>query len=162
MSESPLPRPDAKSPIRAIAIVASEYNATFVDGLVENATRELAEIAPEATVVVHRVPGAFEVPLAVQETAAASSPDAIIAFGVIIRGETAHADFIGRCVTDALMRVSLEFRLPVIHEVLLVADEAQARRRCLEGELNRGVEAARSAVAMAAALTRIGGDEQDF
>jgi 6,7-dimethyl-8-ribityllumazine synthase len=148
-------RPESPINIGAITIVASRYNARYVDALVENATDELARIASDAEVVVHRVPGAYEVPLAVQKVAESSNPDAIIAFGVIIEGETAHADFIGRCVTEALMRVSLERRVPVIHEVLLVKNEQQAARRCLEAELNRGIEAARTAVAMAGALRRI-------
>ena len=149
-------RPETPLTAGAITIVASQYNARYVNALVEHAMEELAAIAPGADVLVHRVPGAYEVPLAVQEVAASSNPDAIIAFGVIIQGETAHADFIGRCITDALMRVSLEKRIPVIHEVLLVENEQQAARRCLEADLNRGIEAARTAVAMASALSRIG------
>ena len=149
-------RPENSFAVGAITIVASKYNARYVDGLVEHAIEELAAIAPGANVLVHRVPGAYEVPLAVQEVAASSNPDAIIAFGVIIQGQTAHADFIGRCVTEALMRVSLEKRIPVIHEVLLVKNEQQAARRCLETDINRGIEAARTAVEMAGALRRIG------
>jgi 6,7-dimethyl-8-ribityllumazine synthase len=155
MSEILPSRPEAPSAVRAITIVASEYNARFVDALVEHATGELAAIVPNAEVIVYRVPGAFEVPLAVQEVATTSDPDAIIAFGVIIEGETAHAEFIGRCVTEALMRVSLERHVPVIHEVLLLKNEQQAVRRCLQTELNRGIEAARTAVSMAGALSQI-------
>lgn len=141
--------------IGAVGIVASEYNADYVNGLVHSAIKELELLAPAAEVETHRVPGAFEIPLAVQEIAESRLYDAIIAFGVIIQGETMHAELIGRCVTESLMRVSLEFRVPVIHEVLLLADEAQARRRCLGGDLNRGVEAARTATAMAAAMRAI-------
>ncbi len=155
MSDNLPSRPETPFGVSAITIVASEYNARYVDALVEHAIEELSAIAPNTNVVVHRVPGAYEVPLAVQEVAASFRPDAIIAFGVIIEGETAHADFIGRCVTEALMRVSLESHVPVIHEVLLVKNEQQAARRCLEAELNRGIEAARTAVAMAGALSRI-------
>ncbi len=155
MSDNLPSRPETPFAAGAITIVASQYNARYVDALVEHAMEELATIAPSTNVVVHRVPGAYEVPLAVQEVAASSNPDAIIAFGVIIEGETAHAEFIGRSVTEALMRVSLDRHVPVIHEVLLVRNEQQAARRCLEAELNRGIEAARTAVAMAAALSRI-------
>lgn len=155
MSHNLPSRPETSSNAGAIAIVASQYNSRYVDALVKHAREELAAIAPNTTVVVHRVPGAYEVPLAVQEVAVSSNPNAIIAFGVIIEGETAHAEFIGRCVTEALMRVSLERHVPVIHEVLLVKNEQQAARRCLEIELNRGIEAARTAVAMVGALSRI-------
>lgn len=139
----------------SVGIVASEYNAQYVNGLVDSAVKELEVIAPHAEVDTFRVPGAFEIPLAVQEIAEDRIYDAIIAFGVIIQGETAHAELIGRCVTESLMQVSLDCRVPVIHEVLLLADETQARRRCLDGDLNRGVEAARTATAMAAAMRSI-------
>ena len=100
-------------------------------------------------VILYEVPGAFEIPLVVQEVAARGGIDAIIALGVIIEGETAHAALIARTVTDSLQRIALTQRLPVIHEVLLVKNEEQARARCLGPEFNRGMEAARVAVRMA-------------
>jgi 6,7-dimethyl-8-ribityllumazine synthase len=136
-------------PRRTFAIVASQYNATYVNGLVANARRELEAIGPGMNVTVHEVPGAFEIPLVVQELATRGEIDAIIALGVIIEGETQHAALVAATVTDALQRIALNHRMPVIHEVLLVKNEEQARTRCLEGELNRGVEAARAAVRMA-------------
>jgi len=77
---------------------------------------------------------------------------AIVAFGVIIEGSTAHAGLIAGEITRALMELGLEWETPVIHEVLLVRDEAQARARCLGDEINRGAEAARAAVRMVDAL----------
>ena len=135
-------------PRRTLAIVASQYNATYVNGLVTHARRELEAIGPAMNVTLHEVPGAFEIPLIVQELAARGEIDAIIALGVIIQGETEHATLIAATVTDALQRIALQHRVPVIHEVLLVKNEEQARVRCLEDELNRGVEAARAAVRM--------------
>ncbi|MES2573277.1 MAG: 6,7-dimethyl-8-ribityllumazine synthase [Verrucomicrobiota bacterium] len=133
---------------RNFAIVASQYNAEYVNGLVESAKRELAVIAPASQVSVVEVPGAFEIPLLVQEIASLGNIDAIIALGVIIEGETAHAALIGATVTESLQRISLTHRIPVIHEVLLVKNEEQARARCLDMELNRGIEAARVAARM--------------
>ncbi len=139
------PVTDAARP-RAFAIVASEYNPEFVDGLI-NATRgELEALAPGCAITLHRVPGAFEIPVIVQEVALRGGLDAVIALGVIIQGGTAHAELIGRSITEALMRIGLDQRLPVIHEVLLVKDEEQARVRTLGHEINRGIEAARAAV----------------
>ena len=66
-----------------------------------------------------------------------------------MQGETAHAELIARTVTMALMRLALEFQVPVIHEVLLLKNEEQAKARCLGTERNRGMEAARAGVAMA-------------
>src|SRR5258707_6437562 len=131
------------------AVIASEYNAKFVQGLVDAATKEFSLAMPKSTVLVHRVPGAFELPLLVQQ-AARSAPgvDAIIAFGVILQGKTAHADLIAESVTDALTRIALETGVPVIHGVLH-GTAAQARVRCLRPRANRGVEAARTAMRMA-------------
>jgi 6,7-dimethyl-8-ribityllumazine synthase len=67
---------------------------------------------------------------------------------LIIRGSTAHADHIGRSVTDALQTLSIQKHLPIIHEVLLVEDDKQAYARCIGSQLNRGREAARTAAAM--------------
>jgi 6,7-dimethyl-8-ribityllumazine synthase len=131
------------------AIVASEYNAKFVQGLIDAATKEIRSAMPKATIALRRVPGAFELPLLVQK-AAQSKPGvhAVIAFGVILQGKTAHADLIAGSVTDALTRIALETGVPVVHGVLH-GTAAQARVRCLQPRSNRGVEAARTAMRMA-------------
>ena|SRR5438067_226112 len=131
---------------RTFAIVASQYNLEFVRGLVESATQEIEALVTGAQIVKYEVPGAFEIPLLVQEIAERGGVDAILALGVIIQGKTQHADMVGWAVTQALLECGLRYRLPVVHEVLLVADEGQARERCLGPDLNRGVEAARVAV----------------
>ena len=94
-----------------------------------------------------RVPGAFEIPVCAKFILEQSQVDCIIALGVIIRGETAHADLVGGSVTNALQDIAVDKKIPVIHEVLLVANREQAAARCA-GEKNRGVEAARAAVTM--------------
>lgn len=139
-------RPRQISARRSFAIVASQYNPDYVTGLV-NATRgELDALAPNATTAVYEVPGALEIPVVLQEVARIGGVDAIIALGVIIEGETAHADLIARSITHSLQDISLRFRIPVIHEVLLVKNEEQARTRTLGETKNRGHEAARAAV----------------
>jgi 6,7-dimethyl-8-ribityllumazine synthase len=142
-------RPARPAHQRRFAIVSSRYNPVYVEGLVENALREIEASAPGSTVEHWQVPGAFEIPLLVQEVARLGRHDAILALGVIIEGSTQHAALIGGTLTTSLQRISLEQRIPVIHEVLLVKSEEQARERCLEPKLNRGVEAARVAVQMA-------------
>jgi 6,7-dimethyl-8-ribityllumazine synthase len=132
---------------RTFAIVASQYNREFVNGLVDHARAELEAISPTFSVQVYEVPGAFEIPLLVQEVAA-RGVDAIIALGVIIQGETQHAALIAGAVTTSLQQLSLTHRLPIIHEVLLVQNAEQARVRCLGEEINRGTEAARVAAQM--------------
>ena len=142
------PRPRKVGARRTYAIVASSYNPQFVQGLVDFAAREFETLSPNSNVVLHQVPGAFEIPVAAQHAARDQQILAVLALGVIIRGQTAHADLVGRAVTEALLRISLENAKPVIHEVLLVDSEDQARERCLGERKNRGREAAAAAVEM--------------
>lgn len=139
----------------AFAVVASEYNAPYVEALVENARAELAILEPGAGVDVYHVPGSFEIPLLVKLAADRRKFDAIMAFGIILQGKTAHADLVARSVTDSLQNIALEYSVPVIHGVLLVGNERQARERCFGKKLNRGIEAARAAVSCARAVKSI-------
>ncbi len=135
-----------------ICIVASEYNTQYTQALVDNCVDELEAVLPAARIEVVRVPGAFEIPVTIKSVLsrpAEKRPDALVALGVILRGSTDHADLIGSTITQALMQIALEFTTPVIHEVLLLADEKQAFARCIASQLNRGREAARTAAAMA-------------
>jgi 6,7-dimethyl-8-ribityllumazine synthase len=140
-----------------IAIVASKYNATYTDALVESASGMLSRLCPEAALEVIRVPGAFEIPVVVETLARDfdDQPVAIIALGVIIRGSTAHADLIAESITHSLHRTSLDHCIPVIHEVLLVDDAGQAEVRTLGDELNRGREAAEAAVSMIEVMDKL-------
>jgi len=139
----------------SFAIVASQYNAQYTQALVDNAYRELNVLEPGAGVSLFSPPGSFEIPLMVQMLAETERYQAIIALGVLLQGETAHAALVAQCVTNALMDISLANRIPVIHGVLFLENDEQARARCVEPEFNRGVEAARAAVAAARALRDI-------
>ena len=144
---------------RTFALVASQYNPEYVQGLVDHAAQEFTRIAPSARLSLYQVPGAFEIPVLIQELAMLPNNDidAIVALGVIIQGDTEHANHIARTVTDALQQIALSTRIPVIHQVLSCKDEAQARTRCLDEELNRGIEAARAAVSMANIVSQVRG-----
>lgn len=128
----------------SIAIVASEFNGEFVDGLVASAESVLGT-HPKKIV---RVPGAYEIPLAVQRLIRQPEIGAVVAFAVIWQGKTAHADIIARDVSRSLMDLMLEHDKPVIQQILTVADEQQARERCFGDELNRGKEGAQAALKM--------------
>ena len=142
-------RPDPLPSPRRFAIVASRYNEEYVDGLIQGAVNELSLIAGGSEISLIRVPGAFEIPLAVQTVAFQREVDAIFAFGVIWEGQTMHANLIAGAVTNSLLDLSLKYKTPVLHEVLVVQTEEQARERCTVGaELNRGTDAARAAVRM--------------
>jgi len=155
--ESPSPPPVDKVK-RTFRIVAGRYNASYVDGLVDHAIKELRRLAPDATISLHRVPGSFEIPVIVRELAIQNEAAAVIACGVILQGETNHAQNLSRSVTDALQRIAVEHGVPVINVVLSFDNEDQARTRCLENRINRGTEAARAMVEIANVLSDLRGE----
>lgn len=144
-------------------IIASKYNAQYVDAMLNAARAELRR-AGAASIKVVRVPGAFEIPVVAAALAKKSlmqPPDqsakvsAMICLGVILRGQTVHAEHIGRAVTDMLAGVSVHCQIPVIHEVLLLENEEQARVRCMAKKFNRGMEAAQTALEMADVMSKL-------
>ena len=140
----------------AFAVVASRYNTRYVDGMLMAAVRELRRAGSEMIKVV-RVPGAFEIPVvAARLLQGHLSFDAIICLGVVIRGETVHAQQIGDAVSRSLAHLQIAHGVPVIHEVLLLENEDQARVRCLSKTHNRGAEAAQTALEMARTLASLG------
>lgn len=140
------PRQRVAGAKQSFVMIASQFNARYVQGLVNHATAELRLLAPMATLALHQVPGAFEIPITAREIALRKTADVIIALGVILEGETTHAEHLARSVTDALQRVALDHGVPVIHAVLSLKNVAQAEERCLGEKINRGTEAARAAV----------------
>src|SRR5271154_623922 len=126
------------------ALVVSLFNREYTDALLVSAKAALK--GHDLKVV--RVPGAYEIPLQVQRLARSKRYAAIIALGVVWQGKTLHAQEILRAVTDALMSIGLETDVPVVHEVLAVSSEAEARARCMGTKLNRGREAAEAALAV--------------
>jgi 6,7-dimethyl-8-ribityllumazine synthase len=151
--------PAKKSKIRAsrgsFAIIASRYNARYVDAMVKAAQQQLKK-AGAKTVRVIRVPGAFEIPAVAARLARSTSAwSALICLGVILRGQTSHAQQIADAVGASLARLQTRHALPVIHEVLLLENEAQAVVRCLDKKHNRGAEAAQTALEMARVMASL-------
>ncbi len=149
------PRPSSSATKRHFTIVASKFNALYVQGLVDHATQELRAISHSSDTSIHEVPGAFEIPIVARELALQKNTDAILAFAVILKGHTAHAENLSRSVTDALQRIAIENGVPIINAVLSLEDEDQARERCLENTINRGTEAARAAVEIANVMSEL-------
>ena len=135
--------------------MASQFNARYVQGLVDHAEKELRSLASSAAISIHRVPGSFEIPVVVRELARRKRADAIIACGVIMQGETNHAKNLARSVTDALQRIAVDHGVPVINVALSFDNGDQARERCLENRINRGTEAARAAVEIAGVMSAL-------
>ncbi len=159
MSKSTPPRPPIARVNRTFHIVASRFNAQYVEGLIAHVTEELRALAPDSKILLHRVPGSFEIPVVARELAMRNKANAIVACGVILKGETDHAQNLSRSVTDALQRIAVEHGVPVINAVLSFDNEQQARARCLENKINRGTEAARAAVEIASVLSQIRNQE---
>jgi 6,7-dimethyl-8-ribityllumazine synthase len=125
-----------------LGIVASRFNEEICGKLVERARAEAQKLKAECTVV--SVPGALEIPLALQWLAQSGRFDALIAVGAVIRGETSHFDIVANESARGVMDVMLDFGVPVANAILTTDDEAQASAR-----LDKGAEAVRVAVEMA-------------
>ena len=150
----------------SFAIVASRYNALYVDAMLHTARVELENAGAKVRII--RVPGAFEIPAVAARLAeknarstsrlAPRTPrlSAIICLGVIFQGETSHAQHIGWGVTHALAQIQVQHKIPVIHGVFLFEKQKHARVRCLGEKHNRGTEAAQTALHMAGVMKSIG------
>ena len=109
-----------------LGIVGSRWHSSLVDHMVDRA-QEAAKACGVDDVVTIRVAGSVELPVVAQ--ALAKTCDAVVALGIVIRGETAHFDYVCDAVTTGLTRVSLDERTPVAHGVLTVGSLGQARDR---------------------------------
>jgi 6,7-dimethyl-8-ribityllumazine synthase len=139
-----------------IAIVASRFNAEATEGLLSGALATLEACGVnEDDIVVARVPGSFELPLAASRLAAVGKYDAVICLGAIVKHETRHDEYIANAVAAGISRASLESGVPVVFGVLTTENDEQARARS-SGEGNRGRDAALTAISMANLLKQIG------
>ena len=136
-----------------VAVIAARYNAQLVEQLIAGARTawQTAGGADDA-LRVERVPGAFELPLAAQVLARTGSYDAVVALGCVIRGDTAHFDFVAGECARGLQQVMLSTGVPIGFGVLTTENLAQARERAAPGAQNKGAEALQTALAMAQLL----------
>jgi len=139
------------------AIIQSRFNEEICDGLLSGALNCLKESGyNENNIPVIKVPGAFEIPLVAEKLASQNKYDAIICLGAVIKGETAHFEYVSKAVTDGILQVGLKYGVPVIFGVLTTYDESQAKERSVERENNKGWEAAITAIEMASLMKKIG------
>jgi 6,7-dimethyl-8-ribityllumazine synthase len=132
------------------AIVAARWNETFVRRMVDAALATLRRGGvDDGDIEQTWVPGSLELPVAAAWAADSGRFAAVLAFGVVIRGETEHFRLVADGVTHGLQRVALDSRVPVLHGVLAVHDAAQAEARCGGSHGNTGAQTALAALAMA-------------
>lgn len=133
------------------AMVAARFNGEIVDELLAGCVRRFGELGvDEDRIELHRVPGAFELPLAAKLLAASKRFSAIICLGCVIRGETPHFDYVAGECARGIQQVSLEMSLPVIFGVLTTNTEQQARDRIGGKHGHAGERAADAAAEMLA------------
>lgn len=136
-----------------VTVVAARYNAELVEQLISGAREAWLAAGGQADALrVERVPGAFELPLAAQALALNGSCDALVALGCVIRGDTAHFDFVAGECARGLQQVMLSTGVPVAFGVLTTDNLAQAQARAAPGAQNKGAEALQTALAMARLL----------
>lgn len=141
---------------RRFGIVASRFHGAVVDRLVEGAVAALIAhgVLPEDIEVV-RVPGAWEIPVALDALARRGGFAALMALGALVRGETAHFSLIADQCSRGVADIALRRELPVTFGVLTCETMAQAHERAGGAEGNKGEEAALAALEMAAVVARL-------
>jgi 6,7-dimethyl-8-ribityllumazine synthase len=138
---------DAKQ--RRVVIIAARFNAALVDQLIAGATEAWRSHGGDSSrLLLERVPGAFELPLAAKMFAASGGVDAVVALGTVIRGDTPHFDFVAGECARGLMDASLATGVPVIFGVLTTETLVQAEERADVTRMNKGRESMEAALEM--------------
>ncbi len=144
-----------------VGLVQSRFNEPICEALREACLQELQRLGvSEADVFVCSVPGALEIPIALRHLAQTEEFDALIALGAVVRGETYHFEVVSDRSAEGVMRVSLDFGVPIANAILTVDTDEQAHARTKE----KGTDAARAAVEMAnlaASLATLSPDGDD-
>jgi len=138
-----------------VGIVCSRFNEFVVNALLDGAKRGLAKHGvQERNIEVFWVPGAYEIPVMARLMALSRKYDALVTLGAVIRGETAHFDYVAGPCAEGIMQVQLETLVPVGFGVLTVESVEQAAERSRADETNKGFEAAEVAIEMVATMRR--------
>ena len=159
----PLPWNEGLEPDSArIGIVVARFNELITNRMLEGALSALSENGvPDDSIDLAYVPGSFEIGSAAQAMAETGRYAAVICIGAVIRGETAHFDYVSMAVTQSVTRVSLDTGVPCLFGVLTTDTMEQALARSGGPGSNRGYDAAAGALEMAGLVTRIESTRQD-
>ena len=140
----------------AFGLVASKFNKFVTSRLLAECVKALTKAgASEGAFEVVRVPGAFEIPLVARQLARSGRFDAVICLGAVIRGDTPHFEYISTEVSRGILQASMETNVPVVFGVLTTDTVAQAIERADPAKLNRGADAAKTAIEMATVMRQI-------
>ena len=146
-----------KSPPPRLAVVVSRFNPKVTEGLLRGA---LARIGEEGLAVddadIHGAPGAFEIPLIAQHLARSGRYDGVVCLGCVVKGETAHFEFISLAASLGLMNAGLSTGVPLAFGILTVLTGSQARARSRPNAANKGREAAAACIEAIRAIRRVG------
>jgi len=143
-----------------IAIVASRFNSFLVEQLVKGAVDAFTRLGGDAEdLVLVRVPGAYELPLAAKKLAASGKYDAVVCLGAVVQGATPHASLINETVARAFSEISLSSQVCVADGVVTAENLEQAVERCGTKQGNKGFSAMQAAIETANVMTAIEGME---
>jgi len=141
---------------RRVAVIASRFNEFVVSGLVKGAVAAWVKHGgAEEALLIARVPGAYELPVVAGQLAKSGQYEAIVALGCVIRGETAHFDYVAGECARGLQDVSIDTGIPVAFGVLTTETVEQALERAAPGGSNKGGEAMECALEMADLLAKL-------
>jgi 6,7-dimethyl-8-ribityllumazine synthase len=158
MSEANVVQGELSATKYRVAVIASRFNEFVVSGLVKGAVGAWEKHGGKlADLVVARVPGAFELPVVARRLATSGQYQAIVALGCVIRGDTAHFEYVAGECARGLQNVAVETGVPVVFGVLTTETVEQALQRAAPGGSNKGGEAMETALEMADLLVKLGG-----
>jgi 6,7-dimethyl-8-ribityllumazine synthase len=147
---------EGHAPGARVAVVCAKFNGGITERLLSGALAGFdAYDVPAEAVSLAWVPGAFELPLAARRLAESGQVDAVVTLGAVIRGETAHFDFVAGECAAGLQRAALDSGVPVVFGVLTTDTVDQALARSGGGDTNKGYEAAKSALEMVDLLAKL-------
>ena len=150
MSEAKIIQGELPAAQRRVAVIASRFNEFVVSGLVKGAVAAWEKHGGNSSdLLVARVPGAFELPVVARRLAESGRYEAIVALGCVIRGETAHFEYVAGECARGLQIVAVETGIPVVFGVLATETVEQAIQRAAPGGSNKGGEAMETALEMA-------------
>jgi len=157
MSEANFIQGELSATRHRVAVIASRFNEFVVSGLVKGAIGAWEKHGGNAAdLLVARVPGAFELPVVARKLAASGQFQAVVALGCVIRGDTAHFEYVAGECARGLQNVAVDTGVPVVFGVLTTETVEQALQRAAPGGSNKGGEAMETALEMADLLEKLG------